>query len=119
MMLEVTGLHVPAAVVGVSDGVAVRVGVGVGPVGVKVGLLGVQVGAWVGMPKLPCKLLLDSLVSVIILVVSTVAVELLAAKMSVTDWPAAKPLTVCATPPDRLTEKEPFAGRVPILATTT
>ena len=106
VMVALTGLQAPAPDVGVmvAVGVMVRVGVEVigNPgvnvlvgvdvrvgvmvrVGVKVGPVGVQVGAWVGTPKLPDKLLLDSLLSVITLVESTVAVLLPAEKVSVTD----------------------------------
>ncbi len=90
VMVEVTGLHGTAPLVGVMVEVAVRVPVGVAPVGVRVevsvGPAGVQVGPCVGTPKLPDKLLLDSLVSTIVLVESTVAAALLAPKRSVADW---------------------------------
>ena len=53
VMVDVTGLHTPVPCVGVSEGVTVRVRVGVGLMGVKVGVrvgvsvgpVGVQVGA--------------------------------------------------------------------------
>jgi len=99
VMWSVMGVGVRVAL-GPVVGVRVRVGLTV-RVGVRVTVsegppVGVQVAACVGTANEALKLLLDSLVSVSRFVGSAIAIpELSGAKLSVTDRPAPKLLTVC------------------------
>ena len=111
-------LLLPLVAVGVGVRVIVRVGVRV-EVAVVKPVVGVQVGAWVGAGSEADMLLLLSLLSVITFVESAVAVTVpgIAPKLSVTDWPAARPFTVCVCELNDTINVPALA--VPLLLTTT